>query len=276
MRKTDWRQLSFSFKQDSSQDVISNNFEDLQNEGAVLSRAVDSGAEAELDAHRMRIQGYLTVYMPEPVKLVFTKNHSTMISFRRREGCIYLRLHKMFRHADENMLNHLLDFLKTKKNRDSSAINKFIADHSQEIDSNKSVRRSMLEVQGRYFNLEEVLARTAERYFGGQVDVSIGWGRAPNVRKRKGRFKTISRALATYSYNERIIRVSPILDAPDIPSYVIDWIVYHEILHHVIPVKKSGSKHIYHSAQFRSLERGFEHFEKAKKWETENIERILR
>jgi predicted metal-dependent hydrolase len=182
----------------------------------------------------------------------------------------------MFRHAEPPMLDHLANFMLSKKIADSTAIDSFIATHRDEIRRTRKQRISTLVTDGRHFDLKEVLDRVVARYFGGRADVRIGWGNAPRRLHKRRRTKSFSRALATYSYDDGVIRVSPVLDAENVPSYVIDWIVYHELLHHVLPVMKSGAKHIYHSAKFRSLERGFEHYEKAKAWEETHMEQLLR
>jgi predicted metal-dependent hydrolase len=85
----------------------------------------------------------------------------------------------------------------------------------------------------------------------------------------------MSRALATYSYDDKTIRISPVLDAPDIPLYVIEWIVYHEMLHHVLPVERNQGRRQYHTSRFKSLERAFVRYEEARKWEMANRDRLL-
>lgn len=236
--------------------------------------------DTEMDAHRRRVLGYLTMRLTDPVDLVFTNNRSTMISFRRAKGRLLVRLHRMFRHADGVVLNHLSSYLMSPKKIDSHVLNQFIAQHRDEIRRVEAEVRtdtplSPLLTEGRYFDLKEVFDRVNKTYFGGRLDVRIGWGGAP--RKRRGRRSrhTVSRALATYYYNERMVKVSPVLDSRNVPIYVIDWIVYHELLHHVLPVKKIGGKHIYHSHRFRALERAFVHYEKAKAWEASHIDQLL-
>ena len=223
----------------------------------------------------MRIAGYLTVQLSDPVMLTFTDNRSTMLSFRRNRGRINVRLHRMFRHADTTMLGHLARYLSGKQKSSAAAIDAFIAEHRGEIDRTKQRRASLLS-EGRFVNLDEVLARVSDHYFGGPQEVAIGWGPAPRRRRRSRRYGTFSRALATYHYEDRLIRISPVLDTPDVPPFVIDWIVYHELLHHVLPVVRHGTKNIYHSAKFRALERAFEHYEKAKAWEEKHMAQLLK
>jgi hypothetical protein len=234
-----------------------------------------SDSPEKIEAHRKRVLGYLTMRLPDPVDLVFTDNRSTMISFQRKRGRFAVRLHRLFRHADNTVLNHLSNYLISPKKIDSLALDQFIARHQGEIATPQSEPPGDLDTKGRYHDLQEILDAVNRDYFKGSATVRIGWGNAPRRRANRRRRRSFSRALATYYYNTRTIRVSPVLDAENVPAYVIEWIVYHELLHHVLPIKKIGGKHIYHSKQFRALERAFVHYEKAKAWEEAHLEQLL-
>ena len=85
----------------------------------------------------------------------------------------------------------------------------------------------------------------------------------------------MSRALATYNYDNCTILVSPILDSRSVPGYVIEWIIYHELLHHVLPVEELKNRRIYHTRRFRVLERAFARYEDAKTWERRHLDQLL-
>jgi predicted metal-dependent hydrolase len=228
------------------------------------------------EAHRRRIVGLLTIRLPDPVDLVFTDNHSTMISFSHRQGRFRIRLHRMFRHADSRVLEHLARFITKRTKLDSIALDRFISEHREEIRDLKISRPKRLREEGTHHDLKQVLTKVATTYFAGCTDVRIGWGAHPKRRSPKRRRRAITRALATYSYDDRTIRVSPVLDAADVPDYVVEWIVYHEMLHHVLPVEKVGERNQYHTRKFRMLERAFKDFEKAKAWEETHLEKLLK
>ncbi len=231
---------------------------------------------SETESHRRRIVGYLTIKMPDPVDLVFTNNRSTMISFRRRRGRYALRLHRLFRHADERLLDHLSRYLTSPKKSDSVELDRFIAAHQEEIDRKRPPLRKTLSTEGETHDLQAILQSVCKTYFNGNVEVRIGWGRRPRrsrtARKRK---RIISRALATYNFETRTILVCPVLDAPNVPRYVLEWIVYHEVLHHVLPIQESGGRRRYHTRQFRLLERAFIQYEAAKHWEENHLDQLL-
>jgi hypothetical protein len=227
-----------------------------------------------IETHRRRIAGHLTIRLPEPVDIIFTNNRSTMVSFKRLNGRIVVRLHRLFRHANEEILDSLALYLGNRDNKASMQIDGFIAAHRSEIHHSALSTSRPLKSEGQHHDLKVVLERVNKRYFEGKIDVQIGWARNP-ARKGRKNTKTVSRALATYSYSDHTIRVSPILDALDVPEYVIDWIVYHEMLHHVLPVEESHGRHRYHTRRFKTLERAFIHYRKAKAWEKVNTNRLL-
>lgn len=231
--------------------------------------------EARLDAHRRRIAGYLTVHLPEPVDVVFTNNRSTMVSFRRIGGRLLVRLHKMFRHSDAELLESLALYLGRKDPGASARLDQFFLEHQDEIRTSRRTRTQSLRSQGAHQDLDKIFERVNRAYFDSRVDARIGWARSPAKRRKGRRQRTISRALATYSFDDRTIRVSPVLDSPDIPDYVLDWIVYHEMLHHVLPVEKKRGRRLYHTKKFHMLERAFPLYEEAKLWEKAHLDKLL-
>ena len=197
-----------------------------------------------------------------------------MVSFKRLNGRIVVRLHSLFHHANEKILDLLALYIGNRDNHASEEIDAFIAAHKKEIRLSDLSKSKPLTSAGKYHGLKTVLERVNKAYFGGRAEVQIGWARSP-ARTGKKNKKTVSRALATYNYSDHVIRVSPVLDAVDIPEYVLDWIVYHELLHHVLPIEESHGKHRYHTKRFKTLERAFVHYREAKAWEKLNTNRLL-
>jgi hypothetical protein len=238
----------------------------------------DSDSESD---HGRRISGLLSMVLPQPVDVVFTKNRSTMVSQRSRSGRLEVRLHRMFRLADDDVLTALARFLGRGDRLASRRLDRFITAHRDEIDKRTlsrgratgGSRRPAAERRSAVHDLEDVLGDVVTRYFGGEIDVRIRWARA--VRRHSGRVRTRTRALATYCFEDSTIRVNPVLDSHKVPRFVVEWIVFHELLHHVLPVEREGSRNRYHTDAFRAFERGFERYEEAKRWEEENLEWIL-
>jgi predicted metal-dependent hydrolase len=51
-----------------------------------------------------------------------------------------------------------------------------------------------------------------------------------------------------------------------VPRHVVEYLVYHEMLHLRHPVKLRGSRRCVHSKEFKEEEKLFPHFEEAKRY----------
>ena len=67
----------------------------------------------------------------------------------------------------------------------------------------------------------------------------------------------------------KVIAISSVLDSPDIPKYVAEYVLYHEMLH---LEKGLDSMRSQHNAEFRRLERKHPRFKEAEDW----LKRIAR
>ena len=65
------------------------------------------------------------------------------------------------------------------------------------------------------------------------------------------------RILGHYDPAHNAIIISWIFDHPGVPCYVLEYIVYHEMLHLKHPVKLRGSRRCVHSAEFQAEEKLF-------------------
>ena len=74
------------------------------------------------------------------------------------------------------------------------------------------------------------------------------------------------RKLAHFDAARYAIVFSRILDNARIPEYVLDFVMFHEILHIVFPVQTVGGRRAMHTPQFRAAERKFVYYERAEAW----------
>ena len=52
-------------------------------------------------------------------------------------------------------------------------------------------------------------------------------------------------------------------------------VVFHEMLHQVIPIVERNGRRVVHGAEFRRRERQYPEYERAKRWEEENLSFLL-
>lgn len=74
----------------------------------------------------------------------------------------------------------------------------------------------------------------------------------PNLKWGQGSF----RKLASYEYHTNTITVSSLFS--DAPSRLIDYLMYHELLHKKVKFKTGNGRTTHHGSEFRKLERIFE------------------
>jgi hypothetical protein len=102
---------------------------------------------------------------------------------------------------------------------------------------------------GKYHSIEKIYRELNGRYFDDQIEIrKIGWGRR-NSWRRLGHYDPLHHAIA----------ISPVLDSPRVPDYVLRYLVYHEMLHTVF---QDAPKH--HPSVFRKTERAYPDFVRAK------------
>lgn len=101
--------------------------------------------------------------------------------------------------------------------------------------------------EGRNFNLVEIFDDLNRRFFGGlMARPDLGWSLSPS-RIRLGH----------YDPSHNAIVISSWLDRPEVPRMVVDYVLYHEMLHLKFPVEHSGARRRVHTRQFLQAEKRF-------------------
>jgi predicted SprT family Zn-dependent metalloprotease len=123
--------------------------------------------------------------------------------------------------------------------------------------------------RGRYHDLDAILDDLRARFFPDCPAVRIYWGRW------SGRARPRSIRFGAYLPEARLIRIHPALDQAFVPRYFVEFIVYHELLHHVIPPVRMNGRNQIHSPEFRQRERDFPAFAAAMAWRKLSLRRLL-
>jgi len=133
-------------------------------------------------------------------------------------------------------------------------------------------RQLNLQHEGRHFDLRENFDRLNRRFFGGRLrGYKVVWGR-----KRKRRPKEYF-IFGTIQEDDRVIRINPLLDQAFVPPWFLRYILYHEMLHAVVPdeANPNGRRRV-HTEKFYERERKFPRYRRARRWEEDNLARFLR
>ena len=190
---------------------------------------------------------------PRPVSVKLTRNRVSMISIDPRgRGPIQVRLHKEFLKAPKEVVRDLRRYLRTHKR----AAWRNVARFAQGIDTNKegSPGRAPLETAGTVYDLTELYREVNKRHFHGRVHCEIGWGRKRPASRLRG-LRSIR--FGSWNRNTARIRIHPLLDDARVPREFVEYIVFHEMLHAVVPEVRRGGRRYDHSPEFQALERAF-------------------
>ncbi|MBS2031088.1 MAG: hypothetical protein JST54_24515 [Deltaproteobacteria bacterium] len=208
------------------------------------------------------------------VSLSIHDNTHTMISFQRRRGEYRLRLHHMFLAASEPLVAALVEYVKGGDEEASAKLDKFIQQNRvyiRRVSSAELRARVPIEPAGDVHHLQEIYDELNRRFFRGQVKASITYARVPRVTKVRRSIK-----LGSYSSESKVIRIHPALDQRGVPSYFVEWVVFHEMLHHLSPAVMREGKRCVHTPEFNQRERRFPLFHRARRWEQRNLDYLLR
>jgi hypothetical protein len=189
-----------------------------------------------------------------PVKLTITANRVAMASIAFTPGGLAkVRLHEAFLNAPHAVVEAIGQYIRSRRAEDWAPV----ADYAKAIVSGKKrpARRMKPETVGAVYDLKEVKNDVNKSFFNGRVSCGIEWARGrpakrPGTRSRSIRF-------GSWDADEETVRISPLLDDVRVPYDFIRYIVFHEMLHAVVPCANHGGRRSYHPPTFRILERSY-------------------
>lgn len=124
------------------------------------------------------------------------------------------------------------------------------------------------------------LAALATEIFTGELAAEfVDEARRPRVTwGRKGQSRTRhSLRLGSFDAEDAIVRIHPVLDQPAVPVWFVRYVLFHELLHAVLPPRRGrGSRWIHHGAEFRRRERDYADFARAIAWEDAHMPALIR
>jgi hypothetical protein len=110
--------------------------------------------------------------------------------------------------------------------------------------------------QGRAYNLNTIFEVVNREYFVNQMPKPrLTWNQVFTRRK-----------FAHYEPARDRIVVSRTLDNQHVPPYVVEFVLYHELLHKQHGQKWGKSRLMFHTPEFRKDERKFKQYEQAQQW----------
>ncbi|TPV92532.1 MAG: SprT family zinc-dependent metalloprotease [Myxococcales bacterium FL481] len=200
-------------------------------------------------------------------RVVFTDNVHTMLSVKRRGGEFVFRAHHLFADAPSPIVRAMVDYAERHDAAASERLRDFVDEHDAKIRTSKP--RAM-QARGQQHDLDAIFDELNEQYFQGTIAAQITWGART---RRSASFHSVR--LGSYTVEDRLIRIHPVLDQPAVPRYFVAWIVYHEMLHQVHEMPIVDGRRVHHTKAFRRDEAKYEHYTAAVLWERAQLPHLL-
>ncbi|PYT08969.1 MAG: hypothetical protein DMF49_03915 [Acidobacteria bacterium] len=223
---------------------------------------------------QQQLQRYLSRSAARRVRLRLTDNRRSVVLARQDGGdAMGITLHGMFLEAPDRVLRALARFIQTPEPDLRRQVIRLYRETGLDRagKADPAGRSVTINHQGSFFDLKVVYDRLNQEYFGDKLQVFITWGtRSARPGRRSVHF-------GSYNWDRGLIRINPALDRCFVPHYFVDYIVYHEMLHAALGVRKDGrGRRSAHSKEFQEREALFRHYARARLWERRNLNRFLR
>ena len=207
----------------------------------------------------------LRKYLRMDLELVINDNRSTILSIlERRRRYLKVSVHRMFLEAPDSIVEGLAHYLRRRRAALPPEVKAYIQQNSDSIQKPRVPTK--LVTAGTIYDLEQIFGRVNDTYFEGSLTgISITWFGNPQGRRRR------RVSLGLYHEPLKLIKVHRLLDDEAFPDFFVEFVVFHEMLHHVVPayIDEKGWQRS-HGPEFKRRERQYQHYRQAKEWERTN------
>jgi predicted metal-dependent hydrolase len=201
-----------------------------------------------------------------PMHIRFYSFVSINNTIRLRQGELYIRVSDLLEGAPESVLQAIAHILLAKLYRrpvdraQSARYRRYVASHDvaakARLVRQMRGRKHIHSARGHYFDLDQLFEDLNHRFFHGLMGrPQLTWSR-DHARNRLGHYDPAHNAIV----------ISRVFDHPRVPRYVVEYILFHEMLHLKHPVKLRGSRRCVHSREFLEEENLFPEVGPAKKF----------
>ncbi len=127
-------------------------------------------------------------------------------------------------------------------------------------------RHLALNPRGDHRDLLSAYSYVNSYYFAGKLPhLQLAWAR-----------ESPRRRLGYYFDPLQLLAVNKALDSEEVPRYVLEFVIFHEMLHHVDSASGRRRRRVHHTKHFNEQERKFTHYEDAERWLRRIVARTAR
>ncbi|MCZ2391195.1 MAG: M48 family peptidase [Acidobacteria bacterium] len=212
-----------------------------------------------------------------PIEVSFYPYVGINHTIRIREGSVYVRIGEICRQMPLSAHRGLAHILVAKLYRRKAPAEKRqlysayidrpeIRDRASDMKRERG-RKVVTSSEGTVYDLDSIFAALNARYFKRRVKKPVlTW----SARKTY-------RILGHHDATHGVISISRSLDSKSVPRFVVEYVMFHEMLHIVHPTKTDeNGRRLNHTPAFRRDERKYFHFNAAERWIEENVRHLKR
>ena len=175
---------------------------------------------------------------------------------------IHLKISQYVAEAPQDILQNLavILFSKVYKQKPSKSIRASYQSYAEIIQSKIPKRKRTTpkgySPEGNYFDLQVMFDELNIKYFDNTLSVKyLGWSKNKSYTR-----------LGYYDRERELLVISKIFDSKKVPTKIIEYLLYHEMLHILIPTTTKNGRRRIHPQEFREREREFPDYPEIQTW----------
>lgn len=205
------------------------------------------------------------------VTAVFYNTKSIRHTIQLRRKHIQVKIAQSFREAPEQILKilglilysklfHFKIVTQTRRTYRQYVEDSILPNHK--TPSRKPSKK--YQAQGNYFNLNHVFDDINRAYFHSQLRKPVlGWSLNNSYTR-----------LGFYAEDKDLLVISRIFDSSSVPMKIVEYMMYHEMLHIAIPSEVVNGRRRIHPPEFKRMDRAFPDYDEIQKWIKKNRTRL--
>ncbi|HWY44464.1 MAG TPA: hypothetical protein VNX66_13275 [Candidatus Sulfotelmatobacter sp.] len=203
---------------------------------------------------------------PPRFQVEFYPYTNLVLTIRRREEIVYVRFSDLMRQCSLSVMEGAAALLLSRiyRRRPPNSLVQPYLNYTRSQRTRQRIqrmRRSRVRLaaanpQGRHFDLCAMFASLNGQFFGGTLSrPHLGWSN-----------RSWRRQFGCYDPGPNQILLNRRMDHPAVPQFVVEYVLFHEMLHVKHPTRRSGCTLVSHSKEFRAEEKQFPEFERARRF----------
>lgn len=223
--------------------------------------------------HRRRLIGYLNRYLGEKrFDLQIYPYAARIYSHRENAGVFEIRMHEAMDHMPDSDCRN---FAKDIAGHRWGDLKRLIRNYQDTVPEYSELVRYFRDIKaaksaendpsGTFYDLEAVFQTCNVRNFGGKM---------PRPRGLHWSARINHSTMGSYNLRDDTIMINRGLDNRKVPAYVLDFVMYHELLHKLLGIETSGSRNRAHTPEFRKLEQAHPDYQRAQDFIRKNAAKL--